>query len=263
MPQVHESFRARLSSRWRRTRETSGEIIIGEEGLRLGFAQADAQNYSNAMIDDYGNISRAYYPWKPPVRLRLRAKMDQLQSGTAGFGFWNNPLADLQHGGPSLPAALWFLFAAPPSDMPLAHNVPGSGWKAASIDATRPSALIWAPAAPVVMLLNRYPRLFPRVWRSVQRDLGISEASFEPDNQWHWYEIEWLRNQASLRIDGQTILYTKRPPRGPLGFVAWVDNQWAIATPQGRFGWGLSESTAQWLDIESLSIETLESNKTS
>jgi hypothetical protein len=49
---------------------------------------------------------------------------------------------------------------------------------------------------------------------------------------------------------------TERPPRGPLGFVAWVDSQWAIVTPHGRLGWGLLDvATPQWLDLAHIRIE--------
>jgi hypothetical protein len=41
-----------------------------------------------------------------------------------------------------------------------------------------------------------------------------------------------------------------------MGFVAWIDNQYAIVTPQGNFGWGLLEESApQWIEIEELRIE--------
>jgi hypothetical protein len=43
-----------------------------------------------------------------------------------------------------------------------------------------------------------------------------------------------------------------------LGFVAWVDNQYAIVTPQGRFGSGLVEvPETQLLIMERISIEPL------
>jgi hypothetical protein len=54
------------------------------------------------------------------------------------------------------------------------------------------------------------------------------------------------------------MLETDRPPRGPLGLVAWVDNQWMVATPHGRFGWGLLQAEAQWLDLALVRIAALD-----
>ena len=64
-------------------------------------------------------------------------------------------------------------------------------------------------------------------------------------------------NGARFLVDGTVVLETDRPPRGPLGFVAWVDNQWLVATPRGRFGWGLLNAEAQWLDLALVRIEQL------
>ena len=44
-------------------------------------------------------------------------------------------------GMPTLPRAIWFFYGSLPSNMSLALDVPGYGWKAATIDALRPSAL--------------------------------------------------------------------------------------------------------------------------
>jgi hypothetical protein len=46
------------------------------------------------------------------------------------------------------------------------------------------------------------------------------------------------------------------PPTGPLGFVAWIDNQFAVASPEGGFRFGtLATQEEQWLEIENLSLE--------
>ena len=46
------------------------------------------------------------------------------------------------------------------------------------------------------------------------------------------------------------VLYAPRPPTSPLGFVAWIDNQFAIARPEAglRFGF-LPTAQPQTLDI--------------
>jgi hypothetical protein len=134
--------------------------------------------------------------------------------------------------------------------------VPGHGWKAACIDATGPRALAWAPLALPVVLANQSDALYRRIWPRVQRDLRIAEAPIAtPGPDWREYALEWRHDGACFSIDRQVVFVTDRAPRGPLGFVAWVDNQWMVATPRGRFGWGLVGAPAQWVDLASLRIE--------
>jgi hypothetical protein len=253
-----ETFHPRLAARWQPVRVGGGYLIITGDGLRLTLAGAMRSRYANAMICDYGGLPRRRFPWRPPLRLTVRARASGPIAGTAGFGFWNNPLPALSAALPALPAAIWFFHASPPSDMPLAAGVPGHGWKAACLDATRPAALAWAPLAAPVLLLNHLPMFRRRVWPHVQRALRIAEAPIHaPDSRWRSYTLEWRERYARLAIDDVTVLETERPPQGPLGFVAWVDNQWAVATPCGRFGAGLLDSATQWLDLAMVQIEVL------
>ncbi|MFN8503797.1 hypothetical protein [Kouleothrix sp.] len=254
---IDESFRPRLGARWRATQVGGGRLALVEEGLRLALVGASAARYADAQIDDYAGMARRDFPWRPPLRLLVRARASGPLLGTAGFGFWNNPFSPLG-GWPALPAAIWFFHASPPSDMPLALGVPGYGWKAACIDATTPRALAWSPLALPVALANQSERMRRRVWPRVQRDLRIAEAPIEPPGaEWREYAIEWREDGARFAIDGRTVLATDRAPRGPLGFVAWVDNQWMVATPRGHFGWGLVDVPGQWMDLGMVSIEML------
>ena len=42
----------------------------------------------------------------------------------------------------------------------------------------------------------------------------------------------------------------------PLGFVLWIDNQYAIASQAGQFGFGVRPLTVpQWLEIADLRFE--------
>ena len=46
-------------------------------------------------------------------------------------------------------------------------------------------------------------------------------------------------------------------PRGALGLVIWIDNQYMIVTPQGRLGHGLMEfEHEQYLEVARLAIES-------
>lgn len=253
-----EAFRPRLGPRWHVTQTGGGRLALGEDGLRLALAGASAARYADAQIDDYAGLARRGFPWRPPLRMLVRARASGPLLGTAGFGFWNNPLSPLG-GTPALPAAIWFFHAGAPSDMPLALGVPGHGWKAASIDTTTPRALAWAPLALPVTLANQSAGLRRLVWPRVQRDLRIAEAPVVPPGlEWREYALEWRADGARFVVDGVVVLETDRAPRGPLGFVAWVDNQWMVATPRGRFGWGLVDTPAQWLDLALLRVERLE-----
>jgi hypothetical protein len=254
---LSERFRARPLARWRSLRLGGAGAVVGPHGLRLWLPGAHARSYADAQIDDYAGLARARFPWRPPLRLTVRARASGPLLGTAGFGFWNNPLAPLG-GLPALPAAVWFFHASPPSDMPLALGVPGHGWKVACIDAARPAALAWAPLALPVALANRIPALERRVWPHIQRSLRISEAPIPPLGQpWRTHTLEWRRGGARFLIDGACVHETDLAPAGPLGFVAWLDNQWAVVSPRGRFGWGLLDTPEQWLDLDLVEIEPL------
>jgi hypothetical protein len=258
MQTIEDTFHPRPLRRWHPTQVGGGRLALSEEGLRLLLAGARHTAYSDAQIDDYAGLARRLFLWRQPLRMTVRARASGPLAGTAGFGFWNNPFSPLG-GTPALPAALWFFCGSPPSDMPLALGVPGHGWKAACIDATRPAALAWAPLALPVLLANRSPALYRRIWPRVQRSLRVAEAPIAAlDRQWREYTIEWRVDGARFLVDGAPVLETDRPPRGPLGFVAWVDNQWMVATPHGRFGWGLLEAEPQWLDLALLRVERLE-----
>lgn len=252
---IRESFQSRLAPSWHPTHIGGGRLVIGQTGLRFLVESAQRRRYADAQIADYAASSRQQFRWRPPLRLIVRARASAGLLGTAGFGFWNHPFSPLG-GLPTLPSALWFFHASPPSDLPLAHHVPGHGWKAACIDATKPGALAWAPFAVPVMLFNHVPWFYRRVWPQVQRSLAIAEAPIAPPTTtWCTYELEWREQGARFIVDGSIVLETDRAPTGPLGFIAWVDNQWAVATPWGHFGWGLlTIDTPQWMDIAQIVI---------
>jgi hypothetical protein len=137
--------------------------------------------------------------------------------------------------------------------MQLALDVNGYGWKAATIDATRPSALAMLPFAPIVVLLNRSGKLYHRLWPIVQRRLFIEEKSLPSEMmlEWHTYSIDWGIDRARFSVDDRTVLETDRSPRGLLGVVIWIDNQFAIVTPTGRVKFGLLDVLhPQWLEIK-------------
>ena len=238
----------------------TGAVEQTDSRLRLSLPAATAARYSDAQIDDTTGRPRCHYPWKPPLRLSLRARFshpaDELL-GTAGFGFWNVPFGPGLTMLPALPRSLWFFFGSRPHNVPLAAGVPGHGWKAACLDASRPAALSLAPLTPIALLAMQSEAVYRWLWPRIQRALGVHEATITIDlREWHLYELDWLSTGASYWVDGEVILKTSSAPAGPLGFVTWIDNQYAIATPRGRFAWGLLDvPVLQWLEIDQLSIQ--------
>ena len=187
----------------------------------------------------------------------MRASTTDLR-GTAGFGFWNHPFAPNESTF-DLPQAVWFFFGSPPNDLPLAPDGLGQGWFVSTLDATTLRAWSMAPVAPLVVLLNRWPRFRQRVWPVVQQRLGISYAPIlAAMDAWHDYELTWAKDGCRFLIDGKLVLQTEQSPRGPLGFVCWLDNQFMVVTRNGRFRWGtLPVAESQMLEIRSLNIQSI------
>lgn len=253
-------------SDWEVTETGAGRVTFGDEGLRMAVHPNDGTRYSNAQVTDYGFKARARafdFRWRPPLRLTIRASAtapgDHLH-GTAGFGFWNHPFSPDVQRFPRLPQAIWFFFASPPSNMALAQGVPGRGWKAAQIDAARLRMLALAPLAPLAALAFRSRRLYGRWFPPLQRTMRIGETPLDPAllADWHTYSIEWRSDGARFAVDGQSVLETTAAPRGPAGFIAWMDTRWAVVTPQGQLRFGLTPiATAQALLLNNVEIVSL------
>lgn len=260
MKRVCEDFSEELGARWRR--HIVGNGALERRRSTLGFANTDtsSRQYSNAQIDDYEGLPRRRFPWRPPLRLTVRARFSHPPgelSGTAGFGFWNDPFLMTEARVPMLPRALWFFYGSPPSDLKLDLDAPGHGWKAATIDALRPISFLLAPLALPAALLMNIRALYHALWPPIQRALNVQEASIDqPMTDWHTYVIEWGEERATFAVDGEAVLEDAPSPRGPLGFVMWIDNQYMVVKPWGRFGWGLLEAPGrQWLEVDQLMIE--------
>jgi hypothetical protein len=59
-------------------------------------------------------------------------------------------------------------------------------------------------------------------------------------------------------VDNEILLAAPEPPPGPLGFIAWIDNQYAVASPEGGLRFGLIPTPeTQWLEICDLRLEEL------
>ncbi len=239
----------------------AGQITLTVAGQRLANGPTSIAQYTNAQLDDYQALARPQFLWRPPLTLTVRARFSHgrdAMCGTAGFGFWNDPFGMGKLRRPTLPRALWFFFSAPPSNIVLALNVPGAGWKAATMDAWRWPFLALAPTAPIAMPLMRIPWLYRCLWPIGQRAIGVQEAQVVCDlTHWHTYVIEWGVEGARFLVDGESVLVCDQSPRAPLGLVIWKDNQALALTP-----WSLPRhqlvacDATQWLEIAELRIGT-------
>jgi len=191
------------------------------------------------------------------VRARFSHPAGQLR-GTAGFGFWNDPFMMTGARRPTLPRAIWFFYSSPPSNMQLALDVPGHGWKAATIDAWRLPFFLLAPSAPVAMPLMRIRSLYRTLWPLAQRTIGVSEKLLGVEmTEWHTYKIEWGVKTARFTVDEVLILTCTTPPRGPLGLVIWLDNQAMVVTPWGQFRHTLvASSVQQWMEVAEVEVSS-------
>jgi hypothetical protein len=240
--------------------------IVGSAGLEpegdlLRFVNVNTtrKRATVAQVDDYEGLPRRRHLWRPPLTMRVRARFSHPAgelSGTAGFGFWNDPFLMTGLRAPALPRALWFFYASSPSNMKLDIGTPGHGWKAATLDAGRPAALLWAPLAFLLVPLMNVRPLYRAIWPPIQRALCICENAIETDmTAWHTYLLEWRTERVRFEVDGQTVAACHTSPRGPLGFVMWLDNQSLVATPWGRLRYRWLEAPGrQWMEITDLSI---------
>ena len=87
--------------------------------------------------------------------------------------------------------------------------------------------------------------------RAAERLLALDATA------WHDYTLFWDHRLATWSVDGVEVLRTANPPTIPLGFVAWMDNQWAVMRPQGDIGFGLVDlPQRQWLELSRVEIST-------
>lgn len=255
-----EQMVQRKDTSGRRPHEVNGGRV--ETGPVTRFClPAGISGYANAQIDDYSG--RAGFTWRPGATLSLRARFSHGAGdlvGTAGFGFWNAPYGDPAHRRLALPRAAWFFFGSAPNDLPFAPASPGRGWFAATIDATTPAALAMIPLAPAVLALNQIAAVRRRLWPAVRRGLGIAAAVLPVDmRRWHDYTLQWRPSGCRFAVDGRVVLDAPQAPRGALGFVCWLDNQYLVLTPRGRFRAGtLTPAEPQWLEVAALQLATVD-----
>ena len=264
---IFEDFSQPLDQHWTQFCIGGGKVYYENFKLRMAFESARKGQYTDAQIDDYGHLPRSDFPWRPPLRMRVIARAslpsatlrnneseDTLQ-GTAGFGFWNYPFSpkgDIL----MLPEAVWFFYASPPSNMALVPGIPGWGWKAQVVHSMRPGSLAATVPLTATIAFGLLTGKTRPAARWMQKVSGACEAILPVEmTEWHNYTLEWQRSEALFWVDDTLVLRSPQSPTRPLGFVAWLDNQYAIATPRGVLRFGTVTSGPQWLELESVKIE--------
>jgi hypothetical protein len=236
-----------------------GRIETVEDDIfRLGLP-ADSQKYCDAQIDDYHLLPRKHFPWSPPCRMEIFARASHpTPPGTLGFGFWNDPFTiSIGQGGaakrlPAPPQTIWFFYGSPENDILFDPGLPGHGWKASCIRSPNIPSILLTPPAAIAIALSYIPLFRAGIMRTANRIVKADEAILKvPLDEWHTYSIEWKIEKASFYVDGREVLNVDHPPTGPLGFVAWIDNQYATASPKRGFRFGVIPTIEnQWLELE-------------
>ncbi len=232
---------------------------------RLSLPAGPEGRYRLAQLDDYMQRARAAFLWRPPLRLVLRARASSAGlAGTWGFGLWNDPFsASIGLGGmarrlPALPNAAWFFYASPPNYLAVHDHHPAQGLLAATFVAPALPAPVLALAAPALPLLA-WPAAARGLRRLARRLVHEDAAALAIDpTAWHDYALEWHADRVRFAVDGEVAFETALAPRGPLGLVLWIDNQYAAFPPAGRLRFGtLATPEPAWLELAAVQAQKL------
>jgi hypothetical protein len=152
---------------------------------------------------------------------------------------------------PALPNTAWFFIASPPNYLSLRDDLPADGALAATFSSPRLPALALAPAVFGLPLLAARPAV--RLLRNAARRFVLQDAARLPVNlcDWHTYAIQLRPDRALFQVDHETMLDTAIVPHGKLGFVLWIDNQYAALRPDGTVGFGtLANPQPAWIEVQ-------------
>lgn len=229
-----------------------------DQVVRLAIDATVAGRYTNAQLDDYHQANR--FIWRPPLHLTAVARFGSVGdtlTGTAGFGFWNDPLGMTGRVRLRMPQSVWFFFAGGPNHLPLVLGDPGRGWRAAALNAATLQAGLTLPIAPFLVLMLRVRPLQQPLWRWLQRVLRLAGYGLDAERmgEWHRYEVMWQADTVGFAVDGHEVGEANVRVKGPLGLVMWIDNQFLVATPQGNLAHGTVETPGQWLELAALTVE--------
>jgi hypothetical protein len=241
-----------------------GELEKGT--LRLQIPAGPEGHYRLAQLDDYSDLPRKSFPWRPGCRIQVQMRASSATiPGTWGIGFWNNPfgLAILTRVEmlrlPDLPEAAWYFFASAHNYLSFRDDLPANGPLAATFQSQHRLKLWLALAVPFLPLLA-IPPTARKLRKQVSNMVRQASQTLPIDPTiWHNYRLDWQKAQATFQVDGQPLFETKVVPDSPLGFVLWIDNQYAAFHPDGRLRFGtLDNPEPAWIEVRQLTINGLE-----
>lgn len=222
-------------------------------------------SYRLAQLDDYGDLPRDNFTWTPPVQLSVVARVSEAElAGTWGFGLWNDPFSlSLGLGGgvrrfPALPNAAWFFCAASPNFLSFRDDVPAQGFLAQVFRSPELPPLVLALTALGLPLLS-WQWLARKLRPFVRAFIGDQSYRLSLDvREWHHYAISWRPDLVEFMVDGKPVFETSLSPRGRLGLVIWIDNQYAAYPPNGKVTFGkLPFPEPVQLEIKALSVDPI------
>lgn len=253
---IDDNFECGAAPYWVRFATGHAEVENHPKMFRFVMEGAEKDQLSDAELDDHRTVPRHKLPWKPPLRMQVRARMSRPAGemlGTAGFGFWNDPF-DWVGNVQVPPNAVWFFYASPQSDMAFDPGVRGDGWKAATLNGGQADPFTMA----VGNFVFRLPGMSKLVFSLAQTRIHAHEKVLDKVmlDDWHTYRIDWLAQEAIFFVDDEEVLRAPHPPDGPLGFVAWIDNNLAVMGPGREFAFGrMAIPHKQWMDLSLVQIE--------
>ncbi|HSQ27273.1 MAG TPA: hypothetical protein VLM80_09130 [Anaerolineales bacterium] len=241
----------------------AGIVLTEEHTWRLQTLAGGSKHYRLAQLDDYHHLTRSKFLWRAGSGFQLRARAcEQEIPGTWGFGFWNDPfsMGFLGDTGkprwPVLPQTAWFFFASRENHLSIRDDVPGKGSLAMTYAASNMLNMAVYPGLPGMPFLVFRPvaRLVRKVFaRLLKQD--AYKLDLDP-TLWHTYGLKWEEEAVIFQVDYKVVFETKISPAGPLGFVLWLDNQYAAFTPQGQISYGfLPNPQAAWIEVSDVHLE--------
>ena len=237
-------------------RQTQGAAVTPTtNGFRLTIPASDGSRYDDAQLDDYAGLARRDFPHRS-LDLSLRALASaESTPGTWGFGVWNDPFGlSLGFGGnpfrlPALPNAAWFFYASPQNYLSFQNAKPAQGFLAQTFRAPR-----FHPALIGAGLALPFSRIETR--RRLGQVIAEDSVALSVDvTQWHGYRLRWREDRVVFEVDDVPVLETSVSPHPPLGFILWIDNQFAAFTPAGKISFGVLAHPEAWLEIEGLELK--------
>jgi hypothetical protein len=232
-------------------------------GWRLGITGRDSSGYRVAQVDDYTQLSRRKFPHHYlTLSLRARASSDSIP-GTWGFGLWNDPFGlSLGFGGnlfrlPALPNAVWFFHAS--EENYLSFKSPSTTTQGEDIQGVAANGFL----AQVFRSPSFHPLLIPaglalpfsrkQTRRMLGRIIEEDGIALSVDvTQWHGYSFELSPKRVAFYVDEAQAFDSPVSPRGPLGIVIWIDNQYAAFRPDGKMEWGVLKGEDCWIEVEDI-----------